>query len=538
MLRKVSRRRLLLTAGATAAAAPLAAAAPALATSRPHSPSTGPAGPRVRPFEVSRGDTRYPSLVRGVNARFVGDPDAVVIATRTEHVVSAVQQAVDAGRRISVRSGGHCYENFVFRPEIDTVIDVSRMDQVSFDEERRAFAVRPGALLGRIYETLFRGWGVTLPGGSCPDVGAGGHFAGGGYGPLSRRFGLTIDHLEAVEVVVVDGSGKAKAVVATRDPDDPHHELWWAHTGGGGGNFGIVTTYWFRSSGVGPDAAPGDMLPRPPAEMLVSSVTFDWSSLSSSSFQTLVANYGEWCAQHSGADDPYATLFSQLQLAPAVAGSFTLTTQLEAGAQATARLDDFLAAVTGSVPHVETDRRVLPWMHTTTGWPGFSGGDRTTRFKAKSAYHRTGFTSAQTEALYRNLADFGYPGALIMLTTFGGAVNTVDEAATASAHRDSVLKPHYIGFWTDPEQDAEQFGRLRTLYRDVYADTGGVPVPDERTDGCFINYADADLADPEQNASGVPWSTLYYKGNYPRLQRAKRTYDPGNVFTHALGIRP
>ncbi len=72
-----------------------------------------------------------------------------------------------------------------------------------------------------------------------------------------------MDHLLAVEVVVADPSGEVRAVVATRDPQDPHHDLWWAHTGGGGGNFGIVTRYWFRS----PDATgddPREALPQPP----------------------------------------------------------------------------------------------------------------------------------------------------------------------------------------------------------------------------------------------------------------------------------
>jgi len=56
-------------------------------------------------------------------------------------------------------------------------------------------------------------------------------------------------------------------------------------------------------------------------------------------------------------------------------------------------------------------------------------------------------------------------------------------------------------------------------------------------DGAFINHPDADLADPVLNASGVPWHTLYYKTNYPRLQRIKAQWDPRNVFRHALSIR-
>ncbi|MFD0392095.1 FAD-binding protein [Streptomyces nogalater] len=107
--------------------------------------------------------------------------------------------------------------------------------------------MEPGALLGEVYRRLFLGWGVTVPAGATAEVGIGGHVLGGGYGALSRRYGLSVDHLYAVEVVVVDERGRASTVVATREPGDPHRDLWWGHTGGGGGNFGVVTRYWFRS---------------------------------------------------------------------------------------------------------------------------------------------------------------------------------------------------------------------------------------------------------------------------------------------------
>ena len=78
---------------------------------------------------------------------------------------------------------------------------------------------------------------------------------------------------------------------------------------------------------------------------------------------------------------------------------------------------------------------------------------------------------------------------------------------------------------------------MRAFYRDLFADSGGVPVPDEACDGAFINHPDVDLADPVLNTSGVPWHTLYYKANYPRLQRIKARWDPREVFRHALSIR-
>lgn len=63
-------------------------------------------------------------------------------------------------------------------------------------------------------------------------------------------------------------------------------------------------------------------------------------------------------------------------------------------------------------------------------------------------------------------------------------------------------------------------------------------MPREVCDGAMIFHRDVDLADPEWNTSGVPWHWLYYKDNYPRLQRIKSRCDPGNVFRHALSIRP
>jgi len=75
------------------------------------------------------------------------------------------------------------------------------------------------------------------------------------------------------------------------------------------------------------------------------------------------------------------------------------------------------------------------------------------------------------------------------------------------------------------------------FYRDLFADSGGVPVPSEAYDGALINHPDTDVADPAWNRSAVPWQTLYYQENYPRLQRVNARWDPRNVFRHALSVR-
>jgi aclacinomycin oxidase len=77
---------------------------------------------------------------------------------------------------------------------------------------------------------------------------------------------------------------------------------------------------------------------------------------------------------------------------------------------------------------------------------------------------------------------------------------------------------------------------VREFYRDLYAGTGGVPISNEVTDGCFVNYADVDLADPAWNSSGVHWGRLYYKDAFPALRATKRRWDPLNVFRHSQSI--
>ncbi|CAL9373518.1 FAD-binding oxidoreductase [Streptomyces sp. enrichment culture] len=536
---RVQRRTFL--SGTAAAGGALAVTAaglsPALAAEPVRRPGTRGAGPvTVRPD-----DRRYADLRRGTNQRWVGSPEKIVLAETTADVVAAVQRAVDSGRRLAVRSGGHCYEDFTTSRDIEVVLDLSRMDDISYDRDRRAFSVQPGAPLGRVYDRLYKGWGVYLPAGNCPTVAAGGHIQGGGYGSMSRRDGLAVDHLYGIEIVVVRADGTARTVVATREPDDPHRELWWAHTGGGGGNFGVVTRYWLRSPGAtGND--PAAQLPTPPREVWLSEVAWPWDRLSEARFTRLMRNHGDWHTRNSGPDSPYTALFSQLKPFHRSAGAVVLDSLVDAGApDAEGMLRRYVAAVgegLGIRPQVRQYRR-MPWLHA-THWSGFTGPDPTIRFKGKSVYARSTYTDAHIAAAYRHLTrdDFDNPGALLMIASYGGAVNRVAPDATAVPQRDSVLKYQVVSLWDDAADDAANIAWVRECYRDMFAATGGVPVPNRTTDGCFVNYADADLGDPRWNSSGVPWHDLYYKDGYRRLQQVKAAWDPTGFFRHAQSVRP
>ncbi len=455
--------------------------------------------------------------------------------------MDAVQDAVRDDARVVVRSGGHCLEGFVDDPAARVLIDTSLMTGVSYDPEKGAFAIEAGTTLGEAYRRLFLGWGVTIPAGESPDIGMGGHVSGGAFGFLCRQHGLAADHLYGVEVVVVDAAGTARSVVATREASDPNRELWWAHTGGGGGNFGVVTRFWFRSPGAG-GTEPASLLPRAPESILTFRAAWSWEDVGEAAFTRLVRNYGEWCERHSGANSPYADLFSTLFLLRRVSGKLELKGLSTAGLKAERLFDDHLAAINDGVGvlHTRTVER--------SSWLGFalnpfpelfgavSGG---ALFKGKDAFFRRRLTERQIDVAYRYLTrtDHDVAGGMVGLATYGGRVNTVAPDTTASAQRDSILTTSCSVGWGDPQEEARSLAWVRALYRDLFSETGGVPVPGELNDGAMINHPDVDLADPSWNTSGVPWHTLYYKDNYRRLQQAKARWDPRNVFHHALSIR-
>jgi hypothetical protein len=496
--------------------------------------------------EVNPGDPLYRDLqLRGYNRRFVGTPDSVFVVHDTDQVVNAVDAVVASGKKLAVRSGGHCMEGFVDDPAVQCVIDLGQMDSVYYDRHRRAFAVEPGATLGRVYQALDMRWGVTLPGSLGTRVGMGGLVTGGGFGPLSRLYGLLSDHLYAVETVLVDENGKAKAVTATREEDDPHRDLWWAHTGGGGGNFGVATKFWFRSRDRQGDD-PTLLLPKRPSGYTMASVAWPWADLDEQNFTTLVNNYMRWCERNSSPGSPAASVFGSLVLFHKEFGVVTLAGQVDPGQpQSSEALDMYFAEVTANVPNgKKTTQDDAPWQYTTIHAPDVPDvlGIPATqlRSKVKGAFLRSALDGSQIRTMFERLTsdDYGWRGATAAFVTWGGQINALSPQDTAVAERDSVALFAAGSLWDNPEEDEKHLTWARTLYRDVFAATGGVPVPNDRTGGCYINWPDSDLLEEQWNQSGVPWFELYYGGNYKKLQEAKSRWDPHQVFNHVLSVEP
>jgi hypothetical protein len=495
----------------------------------------------VESTRIGPDDPRYRALVeRQFNKRFRANPDYVRLVESTDQVVSAVEEAVKEGRRLAVTSGGHCLEGFVSDPDMRVIIDVSPMKRVYYDAERRAVAVEAGATVGETFRALFERWGVMIPLGEYPAIGMGGHVVGGAFGFFCRQLGLAADYLYAVEVVTVDASGRASSVVATRETSDPHRDLWWAHTGGGGGNFGVVTRYWFRSYDASGDDPEG-LLPHAPKSITTFKAEWNWSDIDQAAFLRLLRNHGIWSERNSGAESPNASLWTLLIVHRKQLGKVIIRGLSTAGS-AVRQIDDYIAALSEGLSAPQ-GREI-----TTMSWLEFALNPFPDLFatppggvcaKVKDALLKKRLTDRQIAVAYDYMTrtDYDVMGGVIGFATYGGRINAVAPDATASAQRGSIFDMACNTGWIDPLDAEKNLKWVRAFYRDLFAESGGVPVPGDAYEGGFINHPDVDLADPSLNTSGVAWHTLYYNGNYPRLQRIKARYDPRNVFRHALSIR-
>jgi len=173
-----------------------------------------------------------------------------VAAKSTADVVAAVNFARTRNLRLVVKGGGHSYQGT--SNAADSLLIWTRpMSAVVLHDSfigsgcegriapQPAVSVEAGAIWGRVYNEVTVKAGRYVQGGGCLTVGVAGLVSGGGFGSLSKAFGLAAANLLEAEVVTADGDVKfANSLV---NPD-----LFWALKGGGSG-FGVVTRLTLRT---------------------------------------------------------------------------------------------------------------------------------------------------------------------------------------------------------------------------------------------------------------------------------------------------
>ncbi len=437
------------------------------------------------------------------NTRFDSvTPRGIAYCESTGDVQRAIAWARQHGVRVAVRAGGHGYGGYSTTEGL--VLDVSRLDRIEVDAAARTSFVGAGSLLIDVYSKL-AAHGVTIPAGSCPTVGVAGLALGGGIGFSSRKLGLTCDSIRALRIVTADG--RALVCDAKRNAD-----LFWACRGGGGGNFGVVTSFLFRTHPIGS----------------VSYFTIDWP------WEHARAVVGAWQAWAPHAPDE---LFSVCSLRATAAGPRISVSGQHFGSKQS--LLALLKPIRGAAPTARVQVGAGPFMKAVKIWAGCTGTvdechlegsspegtlQRWT-FKGKSDYVDRALPAAAVDRIVRAIearqAQPRLGRASILLDAHGGAINRVPAAATAFVHRDTLFSCQYLAFWgdRDPGQVASaNLAWLTRLYADLRPFVSGA---------AYQNYADPQLGN---------WRSAYYGRNLPRLVAIKRRYDPRSFFRFPQGI--
>jgi len=190
---------------------------------------------RVRGTLILPADAAYGEACKVYNAMIDKRPALILHCADVSDVQLGVAFAARHGLLLAIRGGGH---NGAGLGTCDDglVLDLSKINDITVDAAKRTAIVGGGATLGQV-DAATHPHGLALPAGIISTTGVGGLTLGGGIGYLSRRYGLTIDSLRAATVVLASGE---VVTASARENDD----LFWALRGGGG-NFGVVTSFEF-----------------------------------------------------------------------------------------------------------------------------------------------------------------------------------------------------------------------------------------------------------------------------------------------------
>jgi FAD/FMN-containing dehydrogenase len=190
----------------------------------------------VRGTIIQPNDAEYDSARKVYNAMIDKRPALIVRCVDTADVIESVNYARTHDMLAAIRGGGH-NGGGLGTCDDGLVIDLSRMKGIRVDPAEQTVRVEGGCTGGEM-DHATHAFGMATPGGTVSTTGVAGLTLGGGIGHLTRPYGLAIDSLLEVDVVLADG----RFVTAN---EKQHPDLFWA-VRGGGGNFGVVTSFLFR----------------------------------------------------------------------------------------------------------------------------------------------------------------------------------------------------------------------------------------------------------------------------------------------------
>ncbi|ANB76712.1 FAD-linked oxidase [Paraburkholderia phytofirmans OLGA172] len=425
------------------------------------------------------------------NAMIDRHPAMILRCAGVADVRRGVAFARDNGLPLAVHSGGHNIAGTALCDE-GLVIDLSPMKSVYIDSAARRAHVEPGATLGD-FDHEAQAFGLATPLGINSTTGVAGLTLGGGFGWLSRRYGMTVDNLISADVVTADGE-------LLHASADSHEDLFWAIRGGGG-NFGVVTRFEFALHPVGPLVYGGLVV-----------LPLDQAKHALHQYRTAAEQMPDelsvWAVLRLAPPLPF--LPPEAHGKPVIVFAMCYTGPVENGPSVVEAVRGFgtpLGEHLGPMPYAMWQQAFDPLLT-----PG-------ARNYWKS-HNLDGIPDGLIDALLDAINRLPSPQCEIFFGQIGAQTTRVPVEATAYSSRDTQYAMNVHGRWDDASDDERCIAWARAFFDAAAPFALG---------SVYVNFMTQEEGGRVADAYGP---------NYERLVAAKNRYDPQNLFRHNQNIRP
>jgi FAD/FMN-containing dehydrogenase len=425
------------------------------------------------------------------NAMIDRRPGAVVRCKGAADIIRAVRFARQYGLLVAVRGGGH---NIAGNAVCDggLLIDLSLMRSVRVDAFHRTARVDPGATLGD-FDKEAQAFRLATPLGINSTTGVAGLTLGGGFGWLSRKFGLAADNLISADVVTAEGELVRASIAENTD-------LFWALRGGGA-NFGVVSSFEFRLHPVGPMVLAGLIIhPFARAKELLAG----YRDVAAKAPDELTV----WVVLRQAPPLPF--LPAEVHGKEIVAFAVCYAGDENEGKRALEplrALGEPIADVIGMQPFATWQTAFDPLLT-----PG--------AYNYWKSHNFVELKDGLLDTLVSQTTSLPTGECEIFIGQLGGATSRVAIDATVFPHRDAKFVMNVHTRWRDPADEQRSISWARQLFAETASHATG---------GVYVNFMPEDETDRVAGAYGP---------NYARLAALKAKYDPGNLFRLNQNVRP
>ncbi|KAK6586857.1 hypothetical protein PZA11_000147 [Diplocarpon coronariae] len=189
---------------------------------------------------IVKNSSSWASYATPYNLRLVYEPAVITVPETPDQVSASVTCAAAASLKVQAKGGGHSYASYSSGGQDGSlVVDMEKFSSIDLDHDTFIVKVGAGQRLGNVATQIFNQAQRALPHGSCPGVGIAGHALHGGYGYASRKWGLALDAVIGLDVVLANGTQ-----IYTSADSQP--DLFYAMRGAGDA-FAIATSFYLQT---------------------------------------------------------------------------------------------------------------------------------------------------------------------------------------------------------------------------------------------------------------------------------------------------